>query len=98
MKQIVFLIEAEQDLNVAATYYESQEPSLGLEFIEEIDLTLKKILNTPERWPLVAENTRMILVKRFPFKIIYRFDPDEICILAIAHQKRKWDYWKIRKK
>lgn len=96
MKNIVFLFEAEQEMNAAATYYNRQEKGLGLDFLNEVDQCLHRIRNSPKRWLQIAENIHKYSVKRFPFYVIYRNDPYEICILAIAHQKRKWDYWKSR--
>ena len=35
-------------------------------------------------------------VRRFPFGILYRVDPDEIVILAVMHLARQPDYWRDR--
>jgi hypothetical protein len=35
-------------------------------------------------------------VRSFPFSVVYRLRPEEIVILAVAHQKRKPGYWRGR--
>lgn len=37
---------------------------------------------------------RRLVLKRFPFNIIYRILSDEIRVIAVAHQNRKPGYWK----
>lgn len=45
--------------------------------------------------PYVAEpvNVRRVLVRRFPFNVIYRLRGDELQIVAFAHTRRKPGYW-----
>ena len=40
---------------------------------------------------------RRSLIRRFPYSLLYRVDPDEIVILAVMHQKRHPAYWLSRK-
>lgn len=47
-------------------------------------------------WPIVEGELRRRLVRRFPFGILYRIDPEEIVIIAIAHLHRKLGYWRKR--
>ena len=42
---------------------------------------------------------RRLLVKRFPYQLIYRVEGDEIVIYAVAHQARRPGYcWKRLRK
>jgi hypothetical protein len=36
------------------------------------------------------------LLARFPFGLIYRFDGQDIVIVAVAHNKRRSGYWRKR--
>jgi toxin ParE1/3/4 len=40
--------------------------------------------------------TRRLVMRRFPFSVVYLDDPDLITIIAVAHSKRKPGYWKDR--
>jgi hypothetical protein len=41
-------------------------------------------------------NTRSVLVKGFPFSVVYRAKGDDLLIVAIAPHKRRPGYWKGR--
>jgi len=43
-----FLSPAQRDLAEAVDYYEKQVPGLGLEFLDEVERTVKRILMQPE--------------------------------------------------
>jgi len=98
MTTIIFLLEAEEELNSSAQYYNQQSSGLGFDFLEEIEKSLQIIEKGPERWPIYEENIHKYNTRRFPFSLYYVFekDLDRILILAVAHQKRKPGYWKTR--
>jgi plasmid stabilization system protein ParE len=98
MTTITFLLEAEEEMNFSAQFYNQQAPGLGIDFLEEIEKSLKLIVGSPEGWPAYEENIRKYNVRRFPFSIyyVYEKDLDKIIIIAVAHQKRKPGYWKQR--
>ncbi len=45
-----FLSPAQRDLAEAVDYYEGASPGLGLEFLDEIERTVSRILLNPEAW------------------------------------------------
>lgn len=45
--------------------------------------------------PWRGTNRRMPL-RRFPYSIVYLLLPEEIRVIAIAHQRRKPGYWRGR--
>ena len=98
MKPIVFLPEAEQDMLDAVQYYESQAPDLGLDYLSEVERAVHSISTTPETWPIVEGNLHRRLIRRFPCGILYKIDPDEIIIVAVAHLRKRPGYWKSRLK
>ncbi len=92
--RVRYLSIAEIELDSAITYYESQEPGLGIRFYAEIKNTVDRIIAFPEAWYPLSENTRRCRTKIFPFGVIYQIRKDEILILAVAHLHKKPDYWK----
>jgi mRNA-degrading endonuclease RelE of RelBE toxin-antitoxin system len=98
MTEITFLLEAEEELNYSAQYYNNQASGLGFDFLEEIEKSLQEIEHAPERWPHYKKNIRKFNTRRFPFSLYYKFEKeaDKIVIIAVAHQKRKPNYWKNR--
>ncbi len=84
------------ELNKEADYYEKRQSGLGWDFLEEIQLTIRRILEFPNAWHPLSANTRRCLTNRFPFGIVYQVKADEIRIIAIAHLKRRLGYWQDR--
>ena len=93
MKPVIFLRPAEAEMLDAAQYYELQAPGLGVDFLARIEAAVQDIGRNPEQWPIIQANTRRRLIKRFPFALLYRVDPDQIVIQATMHLHRRPDYW-----
>lgn len=94
--KIEFLEIAETELDGAHLWYEAQQKSLGLQFLNEIDSSLGRIAAYPESFVSISNGIRRCLVKRFPYGILYGIDSNKIIIVAVAHLHRKPDYWLSR--
>ena len=79
----------------AVRWYETQRPGLGGEFFDAVTATLSLIESAPQAGTPIAPDTRTrrALVTRFPYQVVYRIRPAEIVVVAIAHMKRRPDYW-----
>lgn len=68
----------------------------GDDFMAALDEALLRIVDGPLRWPTDLHGARRVLLRRFPFTVIYRADADRVVVVAIAHQKRRPGYWSRR--
>ncbi len=93
MKTVRMVQPAEQEMFDAAAYYELQVLGLGQDFLTKVASAVADIAEHAERWPVVRLNVRRRLVHRFPYGLLYRVDPDEIVVLAVAHLHRHSTYW-----
>jgi plasmid stabilization system protein ParE len=91
-----FLPPAQQDLAEAIEYYERAVPGLGLEFLDEIERTLGRILLHPEAWTRVSEHHRRCRTRRFPYGLVYTAEQDVVIIAAVMNLRRHPDTWKKR--
>ena len=89
-----FLSPAEQDVAEALAYYEEAVPGLGMEFLDELERTLQRILLQPEAWTALSEDHRRCRMRRFPYGVIYSIEDDCILIAAVFHLLRHPDSWK----
>jgi toxin ParE1/3/4 len=89
--------EAQAEFREVALFYESKLPSLGSSFANEVEHAVRLIITHPDVGTPVGRSLRRVLVKRFPYAIIYRRQDDEIFILALAHQSRRPGYWRQRR-
>jgi hypothetical protein len=88
--------EAEMEFNAAIDYFEEKETGLGYDFAVEVFSTIERIILSPNAWPVLDEDIRRCLVKRFPYGVLYSEEKDGIWIVAIMHLYRSPDYWKQR--
>jgi plasmid stabilization system protein ParE len=88
---------AEAEINEGADFYDLESPGLGSVFIDEIEGAIEHISRFPEASPLIRNHVRRKLLIKFPFSLMYSVRPNEIRILAVAHQKRRPFYWHCRR-
>ena len=87
---------AEADLAEARAWYESKRDGLGDEFLLCIEAGLDHIRRVPAAASEVYPGVRRVVVRRFPYGILYRVDPDQIAVIAIYHSKRDPRGWQER--
>ena len=88
--------EAEQELEEAALYYQDCAEGLGEDFLDEFENTIRRIVESPERWATIQENVRKVNFHRFPYAVIYQIRQGDIFIIAVNHLHRRPFYWKRR--
>lgn len=91
-----FLSPARQELAQALEYYERAVPGLGLEFLDEVERTVRRILLQPEAWTRLSEIHRRCRMRRFPYGLIYSVEGDVVLVVAVFHLHRHPDLWKER--
>jgi plasmid stabilization system protein ParE len=90
--------EALQEYLEAAQYYAERRGGLGEVFVREVRSLLDLIARGQERFQLVDQGVRVGRLKRFPYRIYFRYDPesDHATIFAVMHERRRPDYWQGR--
>lgn len=87
---------AQEDIREAVEWYERQSPGLGMEFLRCVDDCLSLMSRYPELFPEVHRKSRMALLRRFPYLVIYRPTPELISVIAVMHGSRHPRRWKSR--
>ncbi|PSB31871.1 type II toxin-antitoxin system RelE/ParE family toxin [Stenomitos frigidus] len=88
--------EAELEIQDAFEWYEAQTLGLGSEFVRAVDTCLSGIGRNPLAYPIIYQQARRALVRRFPYGILYVFDQDIISVVACFHSKRNPRSWQAR--
>lgn len=94
--EVHFHPPADDEFHATVRYYEDCRPGLGVEFAEEVYLTIARILEFSDAWAVMSKNTRRYLVSRFPYGVIFQIKSRMLRIIAIANLYRHPDYWKNR--
>ncbi len=99
---ITWLPEAENELNLAAEWYESRVAGLGARLVSEVIALLDHLVFAPRAHALVAgaagkAGARRALVAHFPFALVYTLrDGDELVVVALLHTSRSRKPWRKR--
>lgn len=95
-KRVSFHELAEFELYDAAVFLEGEQEGLGVRFLSAVQDAVVHIQQYPEASPIIIEDIRCKLLRRFSYSIMFSNKPDRIRILALASQKRRPFYWQGR--
>lgn len=88
MRSASFSREAEDDLADAVTWYEEQEPGLGIALVANVEAATGLATAHPGMGMEVEPGLRRIVVKRFPYCVYYLHDNASIRVIAVLHQRQ----------
>jgi hypothetical protein len=94
--EIPFLPAAEEEFLFWVASYELERSGLGADFIGEVERAARRIAFFPRHGSPYLAGTRRIVLKRFPFSLVYSDDPEDLLVIALAHQRREPGYWQER--
>ena len=89
--------EADQELWEAALRYEFEVPGLGGRFGAEVKRVTDLLLEYPDIGKEVGYGRRKFSLHRFLFTLIYAPSPEVLHVLAVAHERRRPNYWRSRR-
>jgi len=96
--KVLFHPEARDDLLQAAQWYEARRSGLGQALVAAVERAIATIREAPERWPAYPAGapSRRFILRRFPLAVHYVIFDSALFIAAVAHLKRRPDYWSKR--
>jgi len=99
VKPVNFSDPAAAELIAAIQWYEQRRISLGGELFDAVSATIELIRSHPDAGAprRAPATTRQFKVHRFPYHVVYRVRDEDIYVVAIAHSKRRPDYWRDRR-
>ena len=89
--------EAEADIEDAAAFYSQRSgPQLAQAFLGEFEQAMQLLVAHPLLGSIWRQSKRRLVMKHFPFSVIYTVAGTELRVLAVAHQSRRPGYWRKR--
>ncbi|MFT7721502.1 MAG: type II toxin-antitoxin system RelE/ParE family toxin [Roseateles sp.] len=95
--RIVFRPQARQEVLDAADWYRQRAPGLDRDFLLAVDAAVQAAASRPLAHPLVEDNVRRVLVKRFPYTVVFDALPDELVVIAVFQHRREPTAWRLRR-
>jgi len=90
---VLFRPEARIEALEAQAWYENRSRGLGLKFARELDDSIQSALRNSLANQAIEGTCRRVLMRRFPYSVIYRPDAKGILIVAVFHHHRQPDTW-----
>ena len=88
--------EAESEISDAALWYTRRGIGLGADFLDEVAKTLSVLKDGPERFPIVEDEIRKTLLRRFPYVVLFSIRRDEVVVISCFHTRRDPTHWRDR--
>jgi plasmid stabilization system protein ParE len=86
--RVLFRPEARGDVVDARDWYERQSSGLGAEFVRALEAAVAVAQRSPEAFPSIGADFRRVLLRRFPYSLVYQMHGDVLVVLACFHQRR----------
>ena len=96
MNRARFITAARIEFFAEIIYYNEAQPGLGERFNAAVEEAAARAVAFPLSGSPSRSNTRRIIVKGFPYAIVYRPEANGIVIFAVAHHARRPYYWQSR--
>jgi toxin ParE1/3/4 len=93
MKSVRFLASARRELLAEVVYYSGSATGLGVKFVRAVEQALAIAVHFPHAGSLGPAGTRKVMVKGFPFSVVYLQEKEGITVIAVAHHARRPGYW-----
>jgi plasmid stabilization system protein ParE len=88
--------EARREFDQGYDWYEEQRAGLGEAFADQVQVVFDRIAKMPQLHQKVLKEVRRAVVRRFPYCIFYREEPDRIRVISVFHARRNPKEWQRR--
>ncbi len=85
-----------EEAEAAVDWYRRRSRRAAEMFLDELEGAIGRIHKNPEQFPRYEFGTRRIMIRRFPYFIVFRKTVTGTEIIAVAHGHRRPGYWRER--
>jgi plasmid stabilization system protein ParE len=99
VKALLVSAPASLELAEAVGWYEERRPGWGGRLFDAVSHTFTTIASHPEIGSPRRSRpaVRQLIVRGFPYIVVYRVRPDDVHVIAVAHTRRRPGYWQNRR-
>jgi toxin ParE1/3/4 len=88
MYQLIIKPRAIEMAKKAYQWYEKQQTGLGDLFLLELESGYDKIETGPTLYAKIQKNFRQIILRTFPYVIVFEIIEDDVVVYAVFHTSR----------
>jgi hypothetical protein len=89
--EVILVHGADQDIDEAILWYEKKKFNLGICFYFEVLENLEKLKLHPQHYSFFQDDYRQVVLKSFPYKIVFKISSELVIVFAVFHTGRKDD-------
>jgi plasmid stabilization system protein ParE len=93
VRKLITGSKAQEEINEAFDWYFKRSHEAAEAFLGEVGSSLKQIVSSTRQYPSFTKSTRRLLLRRFPYAVIFQEKDEAILVVAVAHAKRRPGYW-----
>ena len=86
--ELAVTAEAETDIVAAFTWYQQKRIGLGHDFLLQVDASFRLLQRNPFICSEKYAGVRCHLIKRFPDKVFYHIETNDVIILGVISSRR----------
>ena len=90
--------EADQDVQDAAMWYDSERAGLGEDFVNDIHQLTARIAENALQFPVVRDVARRGILSKFPYGVYFVVENGIAVVIAVIHLHRDSTAWTERLK
>lgn len=95
--RVLIVAEAQAEFDEAVDYYRTHaSDGIAEGFVADFERALRLLVENPEIGSRVSRRSRGLVFRRYPYKLIYQVTVNALVVKAIAHQRRRPNYWRRR--
>ena len=94
--KVTFHDTARDELANAVAFFNDRSEGLGAALAAEVSSAIEHIVAFGEMGVAVRPGVRRILLRHYPFSLLYNVSADRVRILALMHHRRRPGYWADR--
>lgn len=96
MTDLPFEPNAREEFLEQVARYGALSAILGAEFVSEVERAVHRVVSFPESGSPYLSGTRRMVLRRFPFSLVYTSRSRTVTVVAVAHHHRRPGYWRGR--
>ena len=85
-----------EEAEAAIEWYGQRSTRAAGMLLDELDQAINQISVHPGQFPDYVFGTRRMVLRRFPYLIVFRETTAGVEIIAVAHGRRRPGYWRDR--